>query len=80
MRASHDFSAEFDDDDLIARAGLVRRAPTTLGIPLPGYTFSHVRQLDAVASRMLSGPGASRLRSAARADRPRTGGGVVACR
>lgn len=119
MRVSHDFSAEFDDDNLIARAGLVpvmalaesaglsalvkehvsvagtpganatvkipslvagmvagadsisdmdllryggmgrafteRRAPTTLGTHLRGYTFGHVRQLDAVASRLLSG-------------------------
>ncbi|WP_394217162.1 IS1380 family transposase [Brachybacterium vulturis] len=119
MRVSHDFSAEFDDDNLIARAGLVPvmalaesaglsglvkehvsvagtpganatvkvpslvagmvagadsisdmdllrhggmgraftecRAPTTLGTHLRGYTFGHVRQLDAVASRLLSG-------------------------
>ncbi|MGO1975529.1 MULTISPECIES: IS1380 family transposase [unclassified Brachybacterium] len=119
MRVSHDFSAEFDDDNLLARAGLVpvmrlaesaglsdlvgehvrvagtpganatvkvpsllagmvagadsisdmdllrhggmsraftqRRAPTTLGTHLRGYTFAHVRQLDAVASRLLPG-------------------------
>ncbi|GAA1484675.1 hypothetical protein GCM10009625_14790 [Brachybacterium fresconis] len=119
MRVSHKFTAEFDDDNLIARAGLVpvmalaqsvglsdlveehvtvpgsigsndgvkvpsllagmiagadsisdmdllrhggmgraftaRRAPTTLGTHLRGYTFGHVRQLDAVASRVLAG-------------------------
>lgn len=119
MRVSHKFTAEFDDDNLIARAGLVpvmalaesagfsdlveehvsvpgtaganatvkvpslvagmiagadsisdmdllrhggmgraftaRRAPTTLGTHLRGYTFGHVRQLDAVASRLLAG-------------------------
>lgn len=32
-------------------AGL--RAPTTLGTHLRGYRFGHVRQLDAVASRLL---------------------------
>lgn len=119
MRVSHDFSAEFDDGNLIARAGLVpvmalaesaglsdlvaehvsvagtpganatvkvsslvagmvagadsisdmdllrhggmgrafteRRAPTTLGTHVRSYTFGHVRQLDAVASRLLAG-------------------------
>lgn len=119
MRVSHKFTAEFDDDNLIARAGLVpvmalaqsaglsglveehvtvpgsigsnvgvkvpslvagmiagadsisdmdllrhggmgraftkHRAPTTLGTHLRGYTFGHVRQLDAVASRVLAG-------------------------
>lgn len=118
MRVSHKFSAEFDDDNLIATAGLVpvmllaesaglsdlvdehitvagsaganaevkvaalvagmvagadsisdmdlvrhggmgrafteRRAPTTLGTHLRGYTFGHVRQLDAIASRLLA--------------------------
>ena len=118
MRVSHKFSAEFDDDNLIATAGLVpvmllaesaglsdlvdehvtvagsaganagvkvpalvagmvagadsisdmdllrhggtgrafaaRRAPTTLGTHLRGYTFGHVRQLDAVAARLLA--------------------------
>lgn len=117
MRVSHNFSAEFDDDNLIAAAGLVpvmllaesaglsdlveefvtvagsaganaavkvpalvagmvagadsisdmdllrhggmgraftaRRAPTTLGTHLRGYTFGHVRQLDAINSRLL---------------------------
>jgi hypothetical protein len=119
VRVFHDSSTEFDDDDLIARAGLVpvmrlaewaglsalvaghvtvpgsigsnaevkipslvagmvagadsisdmdllrhggmgrafaaRRAPTTLGTHLRGYTFGHVRQMDAVASRLLAG-------------------------
>jgi len=118
VRVSHSFSAEFDDDNLIAGAGLVpvmllaesaglsdlvdefvtvagsaganadvkvpalvagmvagadsisdmdllrhggmgrafaeHRAPTTLGTHLRGYTFGHVRQLDAVASRLLA--------------------------
>ena len=118
MRVSHKFSAEFDDDNLIATAGLVpvmllaesaglsdlvdeyitvagsagsnaevkvgalvagmvagadsisdmdllrhggmdrafteRRAPTTLGTHLRGYKFGHVRQLDAIASRLLA--------------------------
>ncbi|MGC0143503.1 IS1380 family transposase [Pseudactinotalea sp. Z1732] len=117
MRVSHNFSAEFDDDNLIATAGLVpvmllaesaglsglvdeyvtvagsaganadvkvgalvagmvagadsisdmdllrhggmdrafteHRAPTTLGTHLRGYKFGHVRQLDAIASRLL---------------------------
>jgi hypothetical protein len=29
------------------------RAPTTLGTCLRGFTFGHVRQLDAIASRLL---------------------------
>src|SRR5690625_6505409 len=37
------------------RAFTARRAPTTLGTHLRGYTFGHVRQLDAVASRALTG-------------------------
>src|SRR5699024_2557327 len=37
------------------RAFTPRRAPTTLGTHLRGYTFGHVRQLDAVASRGLTG-------------------------
>ena len=31
-------------------------APSTLGSFLRAFTFGHVRQLDAVASRLLSGP------------------------
>lgn len=118
MRVSHDFSAEFDDDNLIAAGGLVPvmvlaesaglsdlvdehvtvagsaganadvkvgalvagmvagadsishmdlvrhggmgrafsevRAATTLGTHLRGYTFGHVCQLDAIASRLLT--------------------------
>lgn len=118
MRVSHNFSAEFDDDTLIAAGGLVPvmllaesaglselveefitvagsaganaevkvgalvagmvagadsisdvdlvrhggmgrafrelRAPTTLGTHLRGYEFGHVRQLDAIASRLLA--------------------------
>lgn len=52
--------------DSIADMGLLRhggmgrlfsgvRAPTTLGTHLRAYTFGHVRQLDAVASRLLAG-------------------------
>jgi hypothetical protein len=52
--------------DSIADLGLLRhgamgrifhgvRAPTTLGTHLRAYTFGHVRQLDAVASRFLTG-------------------------
>lgn len=52
--------------DSIADMGLLRhggmgrlftagRAPTTLGTHLRAYTFGHVRQLDAVASRFLAG-------------------------
>ena len=52
--------------DSIADMGLLRhggmgrlftagRAPTTLGTHLRAYTFGHVRQLDAVSSRLLAG-------------------------
>lgn len=46
------------DMDLIRHGGMTRafrelRAPTTLGTHLRGYTFGHVRQLDAIASRLL---------------------------
>src|SRR5690625_1765613 len=48
------------DMDLLRHGGMgraftARRAPTTLGTHLRGYTFGHVRQLDAVASRLLAG-------------------------
>lgn len=48
------------DMGLLRHGGMSRafdqtRAPTTLGTHLRGYTFGHVRQLDAVASRMLRG-------------------------
>lgn len=47
------------DMDLLRHGGMdraftARRAPTTLGTHLRGYTFGHVRQLDAVASRLLA--------------------------
>lgn len=47
-----------EDMDLLRHGGMGRlfaglRAPTTLGTHLRGYTFGHVRQLDAVASRLL---------------------------
>lgn len=47
------------DMDLLRHGGMdraftKRRAPTTLGTHLRGYTFGHVRQLDAVASRLLA--------------------------
>lgn len=135
MRVSHDFSAEFDDANLVGRAGLVpvmalaqsaglselvaehvtvpgsigsnadvkvsslvagmvagadsisdmdllrhggmgraftaARAATTLGTHLRGYTFGHVRQLDAVASRTV-------VNLAARVPGLLAGGGKVA--
>jgi hypothetical protein len=48
-----------DDLDLLRRAGAARvftgvRAPSTLGTFLRGFTFGHVRQLDAVAARTLA--------------------------
>ncbi|MHB1289387.1 IS1380 family transposase [Georgenia sp.] len=47
-----------DDMDLLRHGGMDRlvagvRAPTTLGTHLRAYSFGHVRQLDAVASRFL---------------------------
>jgi len=47
-----------DDMDLLRRGGMDRlfggvRAPSTLGTFLRTFTFGHVRQLDAVASRLL---------------------------
>lgn len=49
-----------DDMDMLRRAGAARvftgvRAPSTLGSFLRGFTFGHVRQLDAVAARALTG-------------------------
>ena len=46
------------DMDVVRHGGMGRvftghRAPTTLGTHLRGYTFGHVRQLDAVGSRVL---------------------------
>lgn len=48
------------DMGLLRHGGMGRlftagRAPTTLGTHLRAYTFGHVRQLDAVASRLLAG-------------------------
>jgi hypothetical protein len=47
-----------DDMDLLRHGGMGRvfadaRAPSTLGTFLRAFTFGHVRQLDAVASRLL---------------------------
>jgi hypothetical protein len=47
-----------EDMDLVRHGGMSRifkgsRAPTTLGTHLRAYTFGHVRQLDAVASRLV---------------------------
>ncbi|MCY7289716.1 MAG: IS1380 family transposase [Cryobacterium sp.] len=47
-----------EDMDLLRHGGMGRlftevRAPTTLGTCLRGFTFGHVRQLDAIASRLL---------------------------
>ena len=49
-----------DDMDLLRHGGMVRlfggvRAPSTLGTFLRAFTFGHVRQLDAVAARLLAG-------------------------
>ena len=49
-----------DDMDLLRHGGMGRltagvRAPSTLGTFLRAFTFGHVRQLDAVASRLLVG-------------------------
>lgn len=49
-----------DDMDLLRHSGMDRlftgiRAPSTLGTFLRTFTFGHVRQLDAVASRLLVG-------------------------
>lgn len=49
-----------DDMDMLRRAGAAKvfsgvRAPSTLGTFLRGFTFGHVRQLDAVATRTLTG-------------------------
>jgi len=49
-----------DDMDLLRHGGMQRlfngvRAPSTLGTFLRSFTFGHVRQLDAVASRFLVG-------------------------
>jgi hypothetical protein len=49
-----------DDLDVLRRAGAGRvfggvRAPSTLGTFLRSFTFGHVRQLDAVAARTLTG-------------------------
>jgi len=46
------------DMDLLRHGGMSRLlgevgAPTTLGTCLRGFTFGHVRQLDAIASRLL---------------------------
>ncbi len=48
-----------DDMDMLRRAGAAKmftgvRAPSTLGTFLRGFTFGHVRQLDAVAARTLT--------------------------
>jgi len=48
------------DMDLLRHGGMGRlfdgvRAPSTLGTFLRGFAFGHVRQLDAVASRFLTG-------------------------
>jgi hypothetical protein len=47
------------DMDLLRHGGMPRlfdqvRAPSTLGVFLRAFTFGHVRQLDAVAARLLT--------------------------
>ena len=54
-----------EDMDVVRHGGMDRvfaghRAPTTLGTHLRAYTFGHVRQLDAVGSRVLVNPGRDR--------------------
>ncbi len=49
-----------DDLDVLRHGGMNRvftgvRAPSTLGTFLRGFTFGHVRQIDAVSSRVLAG-------------------------
>lgn len=49
-----------DDMDLLRHGGMDRlfdgvRAPSTLGTFLRAFTFGHVRQLDAIAARVLAG-------------------------
>ena len=49
-----------EDMDLLRHGGMGRlfggvRAPSTLGTFLRAFTFGHVRQLDAVAARLLVG-------------------------
>jgi hypothetical protein len=50
-----------EDMDLLRHGGMGRvtsgvvRAPSTLGTFLRSFTFGHVRQLDAVAARLLAG-------------------------
>jgi hypothetical protein len=64
------------DTDLLRHGGMQRlfggvRAPSTLGTFLRAFTFGHVRQLDAVAGRLLAElsrrspllPGADRVRT-----------------
>jgi hypothetical protein len=50
-----------DDMELLRHGGMVRlftdvRAPSTLGTFLRCFGFGHVRQLDAVAARLLAAP------------------------
>jgi hypothetical protein len=51
-------SDSISDLDLLRHGGMRRvftgvRAPSTLGTFLRAFTFGHVRQLDAVAARLL---------------------------
>ena len=55
----------FEDMEVVRHGGMDKlfagsRAPTTLGTHLRAYTFGHVRQLDAVGSRVLVNPGRDR--------------------
>jgi hypothetical protein len=48
-----------DGQDLLRHGGMPRlfdqvRTPSTLGVFLRAFTFGHVRQLDAVAARLLA--------------------------
>jgi len=59
-----------DDLDVLRHGGMAKvftgvRAPSTVGTFLRAFTFGHVRQLDAVAARLLAGlaTGVPRLRA-----------------
>lgn len=64
-----------DDLDVLRHGGMSRvftgvRTPSTLGTFLRAFTFEHVRQLDAVASRTLTGLAAAVPRLLAGATAP----------
>src|SRR5665647_122480 len=67
--------ADSSDLDVLRHGGMGRaftglRAPTTLGTHLRGYRFGHVRQLDAVAPRLLGHPRPTRPQDRSRLGAP----------